>query len=104
MTEYETVAEDLISAFVEAFNASDFEWIGQLVAPTAEIRGIVSDADDPLGVLDGLRLRSPWMALARGEVGHEAVAAVWSRIPAGGTRRLASSTSRRRPSASSGSN
>lgn len=77
MTTEEIAPEDLVSAFVEAFNARDLDAVGELFAVDCELHGIVEDADTPVGVLDELQSRSPWMSLARAELGLEPVAAVW---------------------------
>ena len=77
MADYEIPLEDLVTAFVDAFNARDLEELGELFAPDATIDGVVEDADSVVGVLQELQERSPWMSLARGEVGLDAVAAIW---------------------------
>ncbi len=73
----EHVTEDLVTAFVETFNAHDFDGLNELLADGAEIRGIVEEADTPVGVLEQFRLRSPWLSLARAELGLDPVAAMW---------------------------
>lgn len=77
MTTEEVAPEDLVSAFVEGFNARDLEAIGELLSVDCELHGIVEDADTPMGVLNELQSRSPWMSLARAELGLEPVAAIW---------------------------
>lgn len=74
---FEYATEDLVTAFLEAFNAHDFDGLDELLADDAEIRGIVEEADTPVGLLEQFRLRSPWMSLARAELGLDPVAAIW---------------------------
>lgn len=77
MTDYEAAPEDLVTAFVEAFNAGDFDAVDELLADEVDVHGIVEEADTPVGVLEELWIRSPWMSMARAEVGLDPVAAVW---------------------------
>ena len=73
----EVADEDLVTAFIEAFNAGDFSRVDGLFAPEAELLGIVEDAETPAGVFQTLKLRTPWMTLARAELGLDPVASMW---------------------------
>lgn len=77
MSDYEIPTEDLVTAFVDAFNAHNLDVLTELLADDAALHGIVEDADTTVGVLQELQSRSPWMTLARGEVGLDPVAAIW---------------------------
>lgn len=77
MTGQDLAPEDLVDAFVDAFNTRDLDAVGELIAADAAVHGIVEDAETPVGVLEEFQMRSPWMSLGRAEVGSDAVAAIW---------------------------
>lgn len=74
--------EDVVDAFVEFFNAKDWDEVATLLAPDGKLNlGAGVEGDGVVDSLVELALSHPGMLLTRGERGDEPVAVAW--IPDG---------------------
>lgn len=76
--------ENLIDAFVEAFNAHDLDGMEALFSGDVELPGLGGDAAGFPGTIESVWHRRPNAILTRGLLGEEPVTVVWD-VDEGGT-------------------
>ncbi len=81
--------ENLIDAFVEAFNAHDVDGMVDLFTADVELPGLGGELSGFREAVDAIRGRRPHAILTRGLLDDEPVTVVWDVDAGGGWRRIA---------------
>lgn len=74
------VADDVMDALAEVFNARDLDGVVDLCTPDCEIPGLVSDLAEVGPALDDLWERRPSITMTRMVVDDVAVGVLWERV------------------------